>query len=135
LLIVVIAVAGLAFGQDAVQGRIDEQVQGLVGTEGADVIQEAIRNVRKPQDSVPATVIGLATLLLGAGGVFGQLQDALNTVWGVEPKPRNILGTIKDRFISFTMVLGVGFLFFVIAGHQCGVIGDQQPLHCYVARG
>ncbi|MCI0711290.1 MAG: YihY/virulence factor BrkB family protein, partial [Chloroflexi bacterium] len=49
----------------------------------------------------------------GAGGVFGQLQDALNTVWGVEPKPRNILGTIKDRFISFTMVLGVGFLLLV----------------------
>jgi len=113
LLIVVIAVAGLAWGQDAVQGHIDEQIQGLVGREGADVIQETLRNVRRPQESLVATVIGLATLLLGAGGVFGQLQDALNTVWGVEPKPRGILGTIKDRFFSFTMVVGAGFLLLV----------------------
>ncbi len=114
LLIVVIAVAGLAFGREAVQGRIDEQIQGLVGRQAADVIQEAIQNASKPQDSITATIIGLATLLLGAGGMFGQLQDALNAVWGVQPKPnRGIPGTIKDRFISFTMVLGVGFLLLV----------------------
>jgi membrane protein len=113
LLIVVIAVAGLAWGQDAVQGHIDEQIQGLVGHEGADVIQETLRNARRPQESMVATVIGLATLLLGAGGVFGQLQDALNTVWGVEAKPRGILGTIRDRFFSFTMVVGAGFLLLV----------------------
>ena len=114
LFIVVIAVAGLAFDQQAVQGRLDEQIQGLVGREGADVIQEVIQNASKPQENAIATILGVATLLLGAGGVFGQLQDALNTVWGVEPKPgRGILATIKDRFISFTMVLGVGFLLLV----------------------
>ncbi len=113
-LIVVIAIAGLAFGTEAVQGRLDEQIQGLVGREGADVIQEVISNARRPSESIPATIIGIVTLLLGAGGVFGQLQDALNTVWGVEPKPgRGILATIKDRFISFSMVLGVGFLLLV----------------------
>jgi membrane protein len=113
-LIVVIAIAGLAFGQEAVQGRLDEQIQGLVGREGADMIQQLIQNVRQPSENVLATVIGIITLLLGAGGVFGQLQDALNTVWGIMPKPgRGIWGMIKDRFLSFTMVLGVGFLLLV----------------------
>jgi len=113
-LIVVIAIAGLVAGQEAVQGRLDEQIQGLVGREGADMIQELIRNVSKGSDSALASIIGLITLLLGAGGVFGQLQDALNTVWGVEVKPgRGILATIKDRFLSFSMVLGVGFLLMV----------------------
>jgi len=113
-LIVVIAVAGLVAGRDAVRGRLDEQIQGLVGREGADMIQELVQNTGKPSDNILASIIGIATLLLGAGGVFGQLQEALNTVWGVQPKPgRGILGTIKDRFLSFTMVLGVGFLLMV----------------------
>jgi membrane protein len=114
LLIVVITIASLAFDQAAVTGRLDEQIQGLVGREGADMVQEMIRNAQRPAESTLATVIGVVTLLLGAAGVFGQLQDALNTVWGVEPKPGNgILKAIKDRFLSFTMVLGVGFLLLV----------------------
>jgi membrane protein len=113
-LIVVIAIAGLVFGQEAVQGSLDEQIQGLVGREGADMIQQLIQNVRQPSENILATVIGLVTLLLGAAGVFGQLQDALNTVWGITPKPgRGFLGIIRDRFFSFTMVLGVGFLLLV----------------------
>ncbi len=113
LLIVVIAVAGLAFGQEAVQGRLDEQIQGLVGEQGGDMIQEMVQNARRPNESLIATVVGVVTLLLGAGGVFGQLKDALNTVWEVEPKKQGILATIRSQFISFTMVLGVGFLLLV----------------------
>jgi membrane protein len=114
LLIVVIAVASVAFGQDAVRGRLDEQIQGLVGREGADMIQEMIQNTMKPSESIFATVVGVITLLLGAGGVFGQLQDALNTVWGVQPKKGSgILRTLRNRFLSFTMVLGVGFILLV----------------------
>ena len=113
-LIVVIAVAGIAFGQEAVQGSLDEQIQGLVGREGADMIQEIVQNSRKPADNVIASVIGVATLLMGAGGVFGQLKNALNTVWNVEAKQGGgILNTIKERFLSFSMVLGVGFLLVV----------------------
>lgn len=113
LLIVVIAVAGLAFGQEAVQGRLDEQIQGLVGEQGGDMIQEMVQNARRPNESLIATIVGVVTLLLGAGGVFGQLKDALNTVWEVEPKKQGILATIRSQFISFTMVLGVGFLLLV----------------------
>lgn len=113
-LIVVIAVAGLIAGEEAVRGQLDDQVQGLMGRDGADMVQELIQNNSQPAENIFATVIGIGTLLLGAGGVFGQLQDSLNTVWGVEPKQgRGILGTIKDRFLSFTMVLGVGFLLLV----------------------
>lgn len=113
LLVVVIAVAGLVFGQDAVRGQLDNQIQGMVGAEGGDMIQEMIQNAQRPKETLVATVLGLATLLLGAAGVFGQLKEALNTVWEVEPKKQGILATIKSQFISFTMVLGVGFLLLV----------------------
>lgn len=114
LLIVVIAVAGFVFGDEAVRGQLDNQIRGLVGIEAALTIQEIIANSSRPADNTLATIIGVVTLLLGAGGVFGQLQEALNTVWGVEPKPGGgILEIIKDRFFSFTMVLGVGFLLLV----------------------
>ncbi len=114
LLIVVIAVAGLVFGDEAVRGQLDNQIRGLVGAEAAMTIQEIIANSSRPADSTFATIVGIGTLLLGAGGVFGQLQEALNTVWGVETKPgAGILSMVKDRFFSFTMVLGVGFLLLV----------------------
>ncbi|MDX2162758.1 MAG: YihY/virulence factor BrkB family protein [bacterium] len=114
LLIVVIAVAGVAFGQQAVRGEIVTQIQGLVGQEGAVLIEDMIANARRPNDSFIATIIGIGTLLLGAGGFFGQLQDALNTAWDVQPNPEGgILNLIKARFISFSMVLGVGFLLLV----------------------
>lgn len=114
LLIVVIAVAGFVFGDEAVRGQLDNQIRGVVGADAALTIQEIIANSSRPADNTVATIIGVVTLLLGAGGVFGQLQEALNTVWGVEPKPgQGIFEMIKDRFFSFTMVLGVGFLLLV----------------------
>jgi len=114
LIIIVIAVASLIFGREAVQGQIEGQIQGLVGDEGAGLIQEMIQGASNQSGSIIATIVGVATLLFGATGVFGQLQDALNTIWEVTPKQgRGIWGIIKDRFISFTMVLGVGFLLMV----------------------
>ncbi len=114
LLLIIISIAGLAFGQEAVEGRIVGQLGGLVGQDSAQAIQSMIQSARKPQTGVIATGIGLATLLFGASGVFGALHDALNTIWEVEPKPgRGVLGMLRDRFVSFTMVLGVGFLLMV----------------------
>ena len=114
LLIVVISIAGLVYGEDAVRGQLQYQIQGVVGVQAAGAIQEMIANFHQPNSSTLATVIGLITLLLGAAGVFGQLQDALDTVWEVAPKPgRGLLTTIRQRFISFTMVLGIGFLLLV----------------------
>ena len=114
LLIIAIAVAGLAFGQEAARGQLDRQIQGLVGQQSAELIQTMVESASKPTSGIIATVIAIATILFGASGLFGQLQDALNTIWEVEPKPgRGILGIIKDRFLSFTMVLGIGFLLLV----------------------
>jgi membrane protein len=114
LLIIAIAVAGLAFGQEAARGQIVGQIQGLVGVESARAIQDFLEQVGAPKSGVIATALGLATLLLGVWWVFGELQDALNTIWEVAPKPgRKLLHVLKSRLISFAMMLGVGFLLLV----------------------
>lgn len=111
LLLICIALAGIFFGEDAVRGQLDDQLKSSLGTSGAFAVQDLVANARRPDSNALASAGGLAMLLFGAGGLFGQLQTALNTVWGVEPKPgRGIKGQIKDRFMSFSMVLGTGFL-------------------------
>ena len=114
LLIVLLSIAGLVFGREAASGHIAGQVQGLVGQDRAQVIEDIIANANKPATGVVSGVVGTIILLLGAAGVFGAHQDGLNTVWEVEPKPgRGVVGILKDRFLSLTMVLGVGFLLLV----------------------
>ena len=115
LLIVVIAVAGFAFGHDAAQARIAETLQGLVGPESAQAIQSIVQNAsRRPETGLLSSVVGIGVLLIGAGGVVGQLQTSLNTMWGVAPKPgQGVWGFLHQRFISFAMVLGIGFLLVV----------------------
>ncbi|HWM86365.1 MAG TPA: YihY/virulence factor BrkB family protein [Kofleriaceae bacterium] len=111
LLVISIGIAGMVLGDDAVQGEIVTRLQGMIGLEGATFIQEMIAASRKPSQSVTATVIGIAVLLFGAAGVFGQLQDALNTIWEVKARPgRGWRGLLSDRFLSFMMVLGTGCL-------------------------
>ncbi|HEY9876153.1 MAG TPA: YihY/virulence factor BrkB family protein [Candidatus Obscuribacterales bacterium] len=117
LLIIVIAIVALVFGQDAAQGRIDEQIQGLVGPQGAKAIQEMIVNSRKPTEGTIATIISFVVLFFGASGVFAELQDSLNTIWEVAPKPgQGVKAVVKHRFMSFAMVLGIGFLLLVSLG-------------------
>src|SRR6185436_16925323 len=113
LLLIVIAVAGMVWGRDAVQGRIVQQIDQLVGRQGAEAIQTMIANAaQQGQGSgILATVVAALTALFGATGVFAQLQSALNHIWNVEPKPgRSILGFLKTRVASFGMILGIGFL-------------------------
>jgi membrane protein len=113
-LIVIIAVAALLLGQEAAQGQILNEVQDLIGFAGAQAIQAAIESARSAGGSLVATGLGVLTLLFGLWGVFGELQDALNTIWGVTTRPwRGVIGVIKERFWSFTMVVGVGFLLLV----------------------
>jgi membrane protein len=114
LLVLTIAIAGLAFGKDAAQQAMMGQIESLVGPQSAAAIQQMLEIAQKPSSGALASLIAIGTLLLGASGVFAQLQDALNTVWGVEPKTgRDIWGIIKDRFFSFMAVLGTGFLLLV----------------------
>ncbi len=137
LLLISIAVAGFFWGHDAAQNEIAYQIQGLVGKEGADTIQSMIQNSRKPSTNILVTLIGIITLLFGASGVFGELQTALNTIWDVKPKPGKGIATyIKNRFLSFSMVLGIGFLLLVslvlsaaLAAFGHWLIGLSQALN------
>ena len=114
LLLIAIAIAGLVFGQGAARGQVFGQLRGVLGPTAAEGVQEMVKNAAKPKTATIATIIGIITLILGASGVFGQLKDALNTIWDVEPKKSGgILGMIKDRFLSAAMVFGVGFLLLV----------------------
>ena len=114
LLVIAIGIAGLIFGREAAQGQITAQVENLVGQQGGQAIQTMVESASKPGNGVLGTVLGFAMLLFGAAGLFGQLQDALNTIWGVQPKPgRGIWGFLRDRFLSFSMVLGAAFLLLV----------------------
>ena len=115
LLVIVVGVASFIFGNEAAQGRVVEQLGSLVGEQGAEAIQGMLQSANEHKKTgMLATAIGVITLLFGASGVFGELQDALNTIWGVKPKPgRGLLGMIKDRFFSFAMVLGIVFLLLV----------------------
>jgi membrane protein len=114
LLIIIIAVAGLAYGQDAAQGKIVGEIQGLVGISGASTVQDLINNARKPATGAVAAVIGLVTLLVGATGVATELQDSLNTIWNVKAAATNgIVAILKQRLMSFAMILGIGFLLLV----------------------
>ena len=113
-LILIIALAGLLLGKEAAQGQIISQVEDLAGQAGAQAVRAAIESARNADGSLLATGLGAVTLLFGLWGVFGELQDALNTIWGVTTRPvRGVLGVIKQRFWSFTMVVGIGFLLLV----------------------
>jgi membrane protein len=112
LLLIAVAIASFVFA-DA-QAQIVSKIQGVVGGASAEVIAQTMNNANKSGANIFATVIGIVTLLLGASGVFGQLKDALNTIWEVQPKPgQGLLATLRERFLSFTMVLGTGFLLLV----------------------
>lgn len=105
---------GAIFGAEAAHGEIVAQIQGLVGKESAKMVQEIIENADRPSVSSFASIISLAVLLFGASGVFAQLQNSLNMIWQVETKPnQGILNIIRKRFLSFSAVLGIGFLLLV----------------------
>ena len=114
LLLIAIAVAGVVYGKQAAQHDVLAQLQGLFGDAAARSIQEMLVSASKPRSGKTATIVGVITLLFGAAGVFGQLKDALNTIWNVEPKKRGgFIGMVRDRFLSFAMVFGIAFLLLV----------------------
>ncbi len=111
LLVIVIAITGFVLGRRAAEGQIVGQIQNAVGATVANTIQTMIQNASNPRAGVIATVLGIVGLVFGASGVFNELQDGLNTVWNVMPRPdRGIRGTIRDRLWSFAMVVGIAFL-------------------------
>ena len=114
ILVIAIAVVGVVFDRQAAREQVVRQINSLAGPQGAELVDSMLNAAQDMGENVLATVFGLLALIFGATGVFGQLQDALNTMWEVAPKPqKGITGFIKKRFFSFTMVVGVGFLLLV----------------------
>lgn len=114
LLVIAIAIVGAVFGQETARGEILAQINDLVGEQGAQAIEMALANANQPKIGGVASLISITLLLIGASGVFAQLQEALNTVWNVTAKPGGgIWGFIRKRLLSFGMVLAIGFLLLV----------------------
>jgi membrane protein len=114
LILVLLAVFGFFYGNEHARDKITEQLQYFVDPSGLKVIKDISASTAEPASGVLATTIGLIVGLFGASGVFGQLQDALNTIWGVKPKPgAGLWGFLRARFLSFAMVGGVCFLLLV----------------------
>lgn len=114
LLIIFISIAGAVFGEEAARGEIVNQIRGLVGVNGAELIETAIENASQPQISNFASIISIVILLFGASGVFAELQKSLNKVWQVTANPKEgFKNFIRKRLLSFSAVLGVGFLLLV----------------------
>lgn len=112
LLLIVVALAGLAFGREAAQNAIVEQLAGLIGKDSAEVLQTIVRNADDFGVGIWATLIGVGTLLLTASGAFGELQSALNAIWKAEPRG-NLGALVRARLLSLGLVLTLGFLLIV----------------------
>ncbi|MHC1776530.1 MAG: YihY/virulence factor BrkB family protein [Lentimicrobium sp.] len=114
LLIIIISLSGFFFGAEAVRGEIFGQINGLVGNDAALQIQEIIKNVKLSHSNTFATTLGIIILLIGASGVFAEIQDSINYIWGIVAKPkRGIIKFLKNRLMSFSMIGSVGFLLLV----------------------
>jgi membrane protein len=114
MLIIAIAVAGVVFGEEAARGAIQAQLQGLIGEPGATVVQDMVASASRPEAGLIATLVGVVVLAFAATGVFVQLQDALNAIWKAKRRVSSgLLNFLRQRLLSFAMVLGIGFLLLV----------------------
>ena len=115
MLLIVIAIAGAVFGDEAARGEIFGQLRGLMGVDAAKTIEDVLTSVSEPKEGVAATTIGIVLLLIGATSVFGELQDALDRIWRAPARDRSggFLGLVRARLLSFGMILGIAFLLMV----------------------
>ncbi|HXN46725.1 MAG TPA: YihY/virulence factor BrkB family protein [Bryobacteraceae bacterium] len=115
VIVIAVAVAAVIYGQAAAQGRLASEIRGVVGPEVARTVQRIIKGAYQPRTGIIATLLGLATLVFGASSIFVELHDAMNTIWrvAVPADPTHaalLIRLIRERFYSFAMVVGIGFL-------------------------
>lgn len=121
VLLIVVAIAGLVFGREAAQNAISGQLTGLMGQQTADVLQAAIASAAGKSSSILATMVGIATLVLTASGVFGEMQSALNAIWKTEPRATTVSRLIQARAVSLGLVAALGFLLIVSLAVSAGL--------------
>jgi membrane protein len=114
MLIVIIALCSLFFGREAIEGRVYNELNEFIGKTAALQIQEVIKNTSASRNNIVATIIGLVTLIVGATGVFSEIQDSINMIWGIKVIPkRGWVKMLANRVLSFSMVISIGFLLMV----------------------
>lgn len=114
LLLVVISFTGLFFEPEAVTGKLRMQIQSLVGAQGTEQLMQILQNLQHQNDAAKFSIIGIIVLIFGATGVFADIQDSINYIWSIRAKPKKgWLKFITDRLLSFSLVVGIGFLFIV----------------------
>jgi membrane protein len=115
LLLIVIALAGLVFGEQAARGGVIDELRGLMGDDGARAVESLLASTNRDGNGVWATLGGSVVLLIGATSVFAELQNAMDRIWRVaaEPRATGIWSWLRQRLLSFGMILGIGFLLMV----------------------
>jgi Predicted membrane protein len=121
VLLIVVAIAGLAFGHDAAQNAIITQLSGLMGQQTAEVIQAAIASAAGKSSGILATIIGVATLVATASGVFGEMQSSLNAIWKAKSVATTVSRLIRARATSLGLVAALGFLLIVSLAVSAGL--------------
>lgn len=134
LLIIIISLCGLLFGHDAIQGHVYGQIKGLVGTDAAAQIQDAIKNIHITGHNFFASVVSIIVLLIGATGIFGEVQDSLNKIWGLRIKTRKTWWKlILNRILSFSLIVSIGFVLMVSLLLNALIAAFGQYLSQYTA--
>ncbi len=114
LLVILLSVTGFLFGKEAINGELYGEINKLVGSEAALQIQTSIQNIRLSNQNSFATTVGIIVLIIGATGIFGEIQDSLNRIWGLKIKTKKVWWkVITDRLISFSLILSLGFVLIV----------------------
>jgi membrane protein len=129
VLLIVIAVAGAAFGEEAARGAIFAEFRNLLGVDGADMLERVIASASAQRAGIVATVIGIATLIFGASGVFTELEDALNEIWGVRYEGGMLSGIVRARLLSLGLVAGLGFLLLVSLVADAALSGLREVVN------
>lgn len=131
LLLLVISLAGAFFGREAIEGSVFAELNGLVGNEAAAQIQQIIKNMELSGSTTLSLVIGAVSLIIGATTVFGDIQDSVNKIWSVKAKPeKGWLKLVKDRLLSGSIIIGLGFLLIVAL-----VVNGAVSAFDYILRG
>lgn len=129
LLIMIIFISGIFWGREAIEGSIYTQMNGFVGEDAAKQIQEIVKNASLSDKGTFAAIIGAIFLLIGATGVFGEIQDSINGIWGLKPKPKGgFMKLIKTRLLSFGIIGSLGFLLLVSLAVTAVVEGLNRRL-------
>jgi membrane protein len=132
LLVVIISLCGLFLGREAVEGEIYSTLTGFVGSDTAKQLQEIIKNASLAGKSQSAAIVGAIMLLVGATTVFAEIQDSINTIWGLKPKPkRGWVKMLQNRFLSFSVIISLGFLLLVSLGVTSIIDGFSERLRAH----